>query len=488
MVPMRFRALGGLLAAGAMLVMAATDLHSQGRDARVPEPGTVDLRASGSFGVFEERFGHPFRPGDSSREPLANEDFPGAVTDEVFAPFNTLRTGLNALFDSIAGPAVDLLPGSVGVSASRLLARADDRVVTFALDVGVLPRVAFGVRVPLVQNWLEVAGFETAVGNVGLNPDPTTNGALLATLGAPFAALGTGAFLPTADSPLGILLQQRVAAAAGGAQLVLPTTAPIRMDIAGIAGTGEFIGGRHSPETPGWVLGDVEAVVSFQLLRPEASAADPGGVRGFRAAVDVGARVPTGTPATADYLVFPKPELGLSGISAGLRTEYSTGRTGVFGSARFERLSSVTMDHTFFSADAGSESPVVEPQVSRLEWQPGNRLSFEVVPFYRLVDEIRLSAGYAFARRAERYRFGGTAGAAVPDAVLDPVIDGAATAHQLRVGVDFSTLAAYRAGRASVPFEARIMVRRGVGGSGGAPAERGVEAQARLFLRLWGAR
>jgi hypothetical protein len=482
-----FRTVPGLLALCALMgLMGSGRLAAQTIDAGVTAPGVASFRVGGVFTAYDARFGHPFGAGPRGRQPLTDEAFFGRVDDGAFAPFATLRTGLNAFFDLFPDAPLEVGAGEIALATSQLRARADHRVVPFEVDVGVLPRVSVGVRVPLVQHWLEVTGFQIAEGNVGWNPNPTQNRALLATVDTALAALGASPFLPTQNSELGAALLERVRAATDGQELQLPTGVPDHVWIGGITGIEARLTGRHEPGRPAWALGDSEVRLSARLLGEDARAIPAGGTPlTVRAAVDVGVRLPTGTAPDADYLVFPKPEQGIFGYSAGLRSELSTPRVGAGMNLRVQRLNPITLQQRLWPGEGMDPEfeglPAVPPSLLDVRWEPGTRLAFDIMPFARIVDEIRIAAAYGFHRRSgESFTF-----SAVEGGATESVRGDAATAQRWGVGLQYSTLDAYREGRANVPFDASIFVRNSFTGGGGAPAGRTVEMQGRLFIRLW---
>jgi hypothetical protein len=490
MRPVRFKVVLWLVL---ILGAGVAGLEAQALDARVAPRGELSFRIGADFSIYSGRFGHPFRPADAQREPLGTEVLEGPIgriTEEAFAPFGTLRTQLNAFFAPIAPP-FQVQPDDVALELANLRAAADHRQVAFDLEFGVLPRLSVGVRATLVQYWLDLSGFEIRSGNVGLNPDTAANRALLAEINPNFGMLGTSLWLPTRDSPVGIRLQQEVRNATDGRELNLPETTFQEIGHSGIEGAELFRAGRYDPARLAWEIGDTEIRGSFQLFGTSERGA-PTAERPrteFRGAVDLGIRLPTGTPTTADYLVFPRPEQGMSGFSAGLRAEAVAPRFGGVAAARMQRLGAVSLEQRFWHPEAGPplEHPLAPPpeRIVDVRWQPGTTVAFEVRPFFRLVDEIRLSASYGFARRGgENY----TLTFPDPEAPLVETASGSASAQRWGVGASYSTLRPYAAGRTGWPFEAGLFVRNTFSGSGGMPADRTIEMYLRIFAPLFGGR
>lgn len=475
------RAASRFLIAMGIWAACAPMLAAQAPSARVAEPGTIGFRVGGVFSSYGGRFGHPFSPADGTRVPLANEVFAGRIADPSFEPFETLRGRLNVFFDSIPGEPFQVPAGGLALTTSRLEAQADHREVPFELELGLLPRISVGVRVPLVQHTLVVSGFEAGEGNVGRNPDPAGNRALLIGVDSAFAELGGSPLLPTRDSPAGVALRQRVAEATQGGELLLPADPLARLGAAGVPGLDGIPLGRFDPALPGWELGDTEVQLSLQLARPYAGVA---GGTSLGAALDVGVRIPTGTAPDAAYLVHPRPSIGVGGVTAGLRADLQTRRFGAAAALRMQRLRGLTLPQQLWPEPGDEGSLVGPPQSVELLWEPGTRVSVEVHPYVRLVNEIRLLGSYGFERRSERY----SARIPVGDTgtVEEVLGEGPAVVQRWGAGIEYSTLRRYQAGEADLPFEAAVLFRNALAGRGGAPDDRTVMVQLRLFLRLWG--
>jgi hypothetical protein len=469
-----------LAAATLVLFVSALPVSAQWRGAQVAAAGELRLGVAGEFSIHDSRFGHVLRPGSGEREPLATEDLLARISDEAFAPFSTLRAQLNTFFAAFPDIPFEIPEGGLGVTAGALEVSADHRVVPFDAELGLPGRFSVGVRVPLVQNLLTPRRFRVESGAVGWNPDPEWNRAVLAAVDSQFVLVGGNVFLPTATSPAGIALQERVGAATGE-QLRLPDAVVDWIGRAGVAGAEGLIAGRFAGGRPQWELGDVEARVGFQLLGSR-GALPRNGVAA-RAAVDLALRLPTGLASDADYLVLPRPETGLSGVSAGIRADVRGGRFGAAAAARLERLGETTLRQRTWGSppEAGL---VGEPVETDLRWNPGTRVFLEAFPYLLLVEELRLVGSYGFGRRAERYTWERTPPDGGP--IETTVAEAGRTAHRWGLGLDYSTLDAYRRGQAGIPFEAGVHFRETFAGADGTPAARAVEMRLRLFFRVWG--
>jgi hypothetical protein len=472
---------GLLLLIGVHLSAGRSMVHAQQARAQVADWGVTSLRVGGAFSIFDSRFGHPLRPAESEREPLANELFVAQVGDERFAPFGTLRTRLNSFFEAVPGSAASVAAGNLFLETNRLEVSADHREVPFELEVGVLPRISIGVRVPLVQHWTSITGFRASGGNVGWNPDPALNRELLASIDTAFALLGGGPFLPTRDSPAGVALRQRVAQAAPGRELLLPEALLTRLGAEGLAGVEQIGLGRHEPARAAWELGDTEVLLSLQLLRP-----DRGGARtvSVTAAVDAGVRIATGTPPDADYPVLPRPLLGIAGTVAGLRVDAQAARLGAAAAVRVQHLGEVTFEHRFWPSSV-PDTLAGAPATTPIRWSPGTQVAFDAMPYFRLVNEIRVLGAYGYERRSETLTI---LDAAAEAAFGGSAAEGPMVAQRWGAGLEYSTLRRYGAGEADLPFEAGLFFRSAFAGQGGAPADRTVAMYLRLFVRLWGGR
>ena len=453
---------------------------AQVESARVLPPGMIRIHAGGTSAFVDSRFGSPLNGGTSS-EPLA-APFQTVLADSTFAPFRTLQQNLNILFaasDTLGSPfraASDNLVASV----SEVRTVSDARSVPVGIEVGVFPRIAVGVRVPLVNTRLRARQLGILESTIGINPDPAGNRVLFDTvgarLGANTTALGRSAFLPTAGSDLGRALQQKVRAASGGQELRLPS-APLTA--AGIEGfrDAELLGtGRFDPRESQWEVGDAELSAKVEFLNRNADFPYPAVEGGFayRGAIEAGLRVPTGTPADAGYLVLPVPEQGLGGAFIHLYNDiFISGRAWATAEARWEQLQGLDLQRP-------TRLPDSEPASGTVRWEPGTRIALALSPRFRLTEELSLLGQYRYLRRADE-------SFAVPDS-RQPVGATAGTAQLWSIGAEYSTLPAYLAGETPLPLEASIVLRDTFAGSSGAAAVRVVEVRASLYRWLWGER
>jgi hypothetical protein len=464
----------------ALAATATTPAAAQWRDARVAQHGELRLGAAGVFSLSDSRFGDPLAPGGAERAPLGPPVFSARISDDWFGPFATLRTRLNTFFDADPEDPFEIPEGGLALIANTFELTADRRIVPFDAELGLPARFSVGLRVPLVQNLLTPRGFGIAEGVVGWNPDTAWNRAALAAVDMQWEELGGAIFLPTSGSEAGQALQAR-AAAAGAEPLRLPESPVSWVGRTGVAGSDALFGGRFVGGRPQYELGDIEARVAFQV----AGGRDPvpSGTARFDASVDLGVRFPTGLLSDAEFLVLPRPELGLTGIMGGARAELRGPRLGLAMAASLARLGDVDLVQRLWEGDPeGDLTP--PPELATLRWSPGTRLSLEALPYVRPVEEIRVMLAYGFHRASEQYVLERTD---VDGNPLEPVVaDAAASAHRWGLGIDYSTRSRYVEGRSSIPMEAGVHFRETFAGSDGAAAERIVEMRLRLFFRLWG--
>lgn len=470
-----------LFALSLLWFVPPTSLLAQVNDARVAPRGAARISVGGTFEIYDSRYGSVEQPESGARQPLSTP-FNANLTSETFIPLQDLQTELNrVLAVPDGGAATTASPSNLFLSAAALNAAVDHRSVPIGVEVGVLPRVSLGVRVPLTQHWLDVRGMSVGEGTVGVNPDPTHNSAILRAIDTTFATVGAGYLLPTRNSELGRALQARVRNAGVGEELRLPDEAIPAVGIGGFAAADQLRSGRYTPGTPGWGLGDLELSARVQLL--ESQPLTQGQGAGYRAALELGLRLPTGMPALADYLVLPLPDEGVGGLVAGLQAEIALSRRGGASVAtRLESLGSVDVERRRWLESPDSPPAPVEDTI---RWTPGTRTSLSFAPWIRIVDEITLFSRYTYRRRAgESYDPLG----ALPEDRKEAAARTTRSAQEAGLGIEYSTLPAYYAGRAGFPMEVSLLVRETLAGSGGAPAARAIQMQGRVYITLWGRR
>lgn len=451
------------------LLLVAGAAAAQGRDASVLPAGAVGVRAQGDYAHYDAVYGADRAAPLLGRfnRPIGLADIPGAAA---------LPAELQRFFDltsaATGDPALVVAPADLAVGTPDLAASADARRAVIGVDVGVLPRVNLGVRLPFVASRVELQRFGVIDARLGRNPDPSGNAERLARIDPALEALGEAFLLPRADSPLGIELQRRAVAVLGADSLDLPP-ALTGADLAGIL-AGERYGFRPIGEREPWALGDVEVEAKVQWWPARGIAGE--GVR-FRGAVTAGAVLPTGGTEDPSRLVQAGSSGGHSGTFVRSDNDLFVGRRlWATISAGYLARREVTVQRRL--ADQASPFPPLDA-VREVRWSPGSSLDLSVQPRVQLVDPLYVTAGYRLLRGAgERYTVAGDGAVAVD--VAGP------TRQEWSAGVVYSGIPERADGGAAVPFEAFLLYSRAFAGSDGAPAARTLAIGGRLYTRLWG--
>lgn len=464
---MKFR-LGASCAALALAAVAARPTAAQNPDAFVLPPGMFRLSLEGSHSSYESVF-----DASGERVPLAR-GLAGDLTPTRFAALRPLATQLTDFFAATSGNPVDVSGLSLGTLDAQAAATLTQGTARLAL--GLFPRFEIGASIPLIRSDRTLQRFGLAGGTVGTNPDPAANGAILARIG--WGPLGASALLPTADSPAGIELQSRATALAGE-PLTLPAE-PADTTLLQALLTEQYglppLASRVDP----YRAGDVEVYGRVLLIStfgraPFPSDSAPGGLRVSLAG---GVRVPTGTAPDSLPLLAPPPSEGLGSWYGGGSGDLFLGRRlWISGAARYDwnRGSDVIRR----VAPADSLLSVSDPP-GELTLQRGNSLQIAVAPRVRLVESIWLVVEYAGAMVGDtEYR--------ADDGT--PVLSLAGgSQHRVGVGIRYSSLAAYWAGRASLPADVALTYLRTVAGPEAHPGGGTLSISASLLPQLWSRR
>ncbi len=479
------------LAAGLSLSLALAPAlaHAQGEDARVLPRGWVELRAGGTYTQYHSRFG------DGGTEPLGSlfEARLQTVADRLLAPVVApTRSRLEQFFtETAAEVTAPVTPEEVtaGTAAARIA--ADRRDVPFSLGYGLSRRITVGVTVPIQRRGTAVQGIRLASGTLGVNPNAGFNAGVLAGVDSAYAALGGARYLPTAGSPAGIELQRRVGELTGGDTLSLPlgtlTFAQLLQDpaVAALLEDADSVGLTTDSRRTEYQLGDVEVGARFQLTNsvPGYPYPDSAGARGVRTSVGVRVRLPTGAKTQSTLLEVP-PTGGHLGFGVDVLNDwFLSSRWWVTASGAAEVALGADVRRLAFLE--GQPFPRDTLDFRTLRREPGARLSFAITPRYRLTREFGFAAQYAFAREGET-----TLTAA--DSLEGPVLLGytesteARTAHVLGLGMSYSTVNVFRAGRTPVPIEVTLLYRNVVAGGGRAPRAGSIEVMGRVPYQLFG--
>lgn len=443
------------------------------------------------------------------------------------------------------GPLQQSLQGALGGTAPplvlgsmRALVSRDRTRMTFGGALGITDWLTVGAAVPLVKARTEIAfDFRTTPGaNVGANPRLSGDGRADAFIGSlsqsraalaarvaqrcPGAAdcaalndllgrytsfanalfagyLGSPVFVAMGSAP-GTALQARLTAlAAEIAQrapgVAVPGTVPLATapldqksftglltdPAAGLSAT------QPLETTPNdWGLGDAEVSVAVRVLE--------GAVRDSAGAPDrlhyvLGAqglvRLPTGHPDDPNVPLDLGTGDGQTDFEGGAFGDLRWTKLGLRAEARYGVQRPTELVRRVAPAEV-----VFPPLLSlgTVTWTPGNYLSIDLAPSWYLADEFAVGGTYRlWSKQADTYRHPSST---QDDAASVLAQDTSEQLHELGLGLAFSTLDGWREGRASLPFELRLMIRRAISGSGRAvPKGTRMEATGRVFWRLWGA-
>jgi hypothetical protein len=125
-----------------------------------------------------------------------------------------------------------------------------------------------------------------------------------------------------------------------------------------------------------------------------------------------------------------------------------------------------------------------------VRWTPGSYLEVEVAPRWHLTDEFAFGVLYrGVSKNQDEYEEVADPPVAPglhPASVL--ALETASTLTEVGLGLAYSTVTTWREGRARLPLDLSLAVRKAIAGSGGAtPKGWRFEASGRAFIRLWGA-
>ena len=489
--------------------------------------GRLRLEVAPSYHLWDRRFGLRDEGGAlvEESEPLGFD-----LEHEPLLALGDLETRLRA---ALASPELQLVLGTARARVSR-----ERNTVTIGAALGIFDWLTIGVDVPLVETRTEIAFDFRALddANLGVSPALLGDGSVQgfrAGLAGSVAALdarrseacpaGPGcagltdlvARYGTFADELGRAYDAPVFVASGSAAAIalaerlsafrteadalapgvpFPGAVPLASGVLDEEQLLELL--TATPSGPQSVaplrtngapahLGDVELTAALRLLEGAVrdSATAPARVRyllGARALV----RLPTGT------IDDPDVPLDLGRADAQLDVE-----VGVFADLRWRRLGIQAEARRGFAQGTtlvrrvAPPERVLAPSNTRrtVRWIPADYLAFEAAPRWHLTDEFALEALFRrFSKDADEYEeVEPTAPGLDPADVLERETQ--ATLTEAGIGLGFSTVTSWREGRARLPFEMRVAVRRSVAGSGGAtPDGLRLEASGRVFIRLWG--
>ncbi len=448
------------------LLLAASGASAQAHSGAVLPAGGVRVDVAGHFSHFN------VRRVTGGTEP-ADAWFRRLVDAEV----EEAGAGTGALLESFFAGTGGVQPG--GAAADAIVGTADlgfhntTREVPVRLAVGLFPRVELTVALPFERDEVLLQRYWLAGGNLGTNPDPVRNAQILASIDDGWAALGSAGLLPVEDTPLGILLAERVLALTGQ-ELSLPAEA------VGATFLGDRLGAAGlTPPLSGvrpWRTGDLEVGARLRVLStfgdlayPEASAGT-----GVRLTVAAAARLPTGQEVEPEEPFTQLASVGHTGFRLGADADIFIGRR-AWLSAGGEMAHRSGGDSA-----AGDET---EP-LQAIVWSPASEMALRLTPRFRLTDLISFGGRYEMLRSGSERREVTTPTAAF--ALVTP----AGSLHRLGFEVRYTSLPQIGAlpGRLRGPLamEAGLAYLQTVAGPAGAPAPGTVVIQASILHRLWG--
>lgn len=461
------------LAIGAMLLSSPSRSEAQAPDAFVLPFGMLRFELQGTHSSFDSYY-----DADGNRVRVGSE-LSGDLTADRFAPLAPLAANLSDFLAATAGgpgaspESPDPSTISLGLlDVTAAAARTEGRA---RISIGVLPRIEIGASLPLGRGDRLVQRLRLQDGTVGVNPDAAGNREILAQIG--WAPLGDSPLLPTAASPMGIELQNRVGALTGGT-LDLPEN-PVLVEPLETLLLEQYGFPPLASRIEQWRLGDlhIEARgLAFSSFGDAPVPAEPVGVHG-RVSVNGGIRLPTGRESDTVDLFLSLPAERISELDAGAAADLFIGdRLWVSGSVSRSWPRDTEIIRRIVAADAPfAEAPEPEP----VTYSPASRTAFMLAPRFRLNESISLDISYGAQTFGDtRFSAAGERDARVLD------LEGGTQQH-LGFGMRYSSLPAYWLRQARLPAEVSIHYSRLLSGPQGAPAGGRVTVRASLLPRLW---
>ena len=445
----------GLLTSFLLLLICAPSLAAQERDGTVALPGQLRLDLAGEYLRVDSRFGNASTPWSSA----------GTLDRTRLTAVTAPADHFDAFLEATGGSVEDINGSALNLGVAAVDGVVAVRHLPVRVALGIFRRFEIGVTVPILRTQRTVRRLDIEPGNLGLNPAPTENGAKLTPVGEAGTQLGSAPLLPIADSPAGLLLQER-ALAATGETLDLPTE-PLDQN-----GLQEAFGYERAPYDTGiWEVGDLEMDLRIQLLSsfpgqfplPESSG-------GYRLTVVGGYRLAApftpepgalGTPPTSSSIGFSGPHGGAVG-------DFWIGRSWTTVGFRATRLSRDL-------AKVALPAPIELRPGAELAMDPylGDGLDVWIVPRIRLTREISLGGVLD----------GHFLGAADDAGVVDP---GKRRMLSAGFSLRFSSLPGMTAGDEVRPIDASFGYLAPISGTDGAQRIGRAFLQVTLLPRLWG--
>ncbi|MGI9190076.1 MAG: hypothetical protein ACR2F9_08025 [Longimicrobiaceae bacterium] len=451
-----------------LFLFGGTVAQAQSADALPLPGGTLRLGVGGSYAQWDSR------DGESLGAPYAAE-----LTAVGFAPLGEVVSPLDAFLrgtDGLAGADPTASGAELTLGSLDLEATAKRTRVPFSAELGLTSRIAIGFGVTLEKERADITRTALLGANVGVNPDPTGNAAILAMIDSAYAALGGAAFLPDSTSALGQELLRRVAAALG--------TDSTGLRLPGGPALGNAALGADSllfPEllpTLGFRPRYAEAGVRLQLLGTGPPLPTP---RGVRAALSARARFPLERERGRSPLLYGS-EVGITPEQeAELRADLElSSRLWLSVGGTFTRRGEGSVERLFPDPDFTSPA---DSALLPLQFDPGDALTAQVAPHFQLTPDLSFAALYAFEQRGAD-----AASADVADVGLGELVGafGGRSAQTVGFGARYSTLPGWYRSGGTLPVDVEITYRRVISGSGGVPDASVWEITGRAYQALWG--
>ena len=531
------------LPAALLLVLPAAPARAQSsevhdRDAPLVPRGRLRLDLVPTFASWNSRFGLRREDGRTveEEEPLGL-DLTDPAGTRMFPGIRTLEDDLRALIDD---PSYRSRLGATRARVGQDVTRVD-----LGARLGVFDWLTLGVTLPVVRTLTDIDVHfapDTIDGDLGLNPamsqadavarflqELVTRAADAQNLAAEVCAadassrgcadaqsasqgvtefldriqgaLFASPFFPLAGSPVGLALSgslaalsqalQRVGLQGIDAPLPFASARPTADDFVNLpANPLSGIAGAPLRSMEGlWQMGDLEMFATVRLLRGEIrdSAEAPPKASYLLAG---GFLVRSGTGKTDD------PDIFLDLGTGDGQTDYEgrlfaiatwKSRIRLAATARYGAQSARAIVRRVTPPDA-----ILAPASSRrvLEWTPGSYRSVEVSPQYRLTPELSFTGAYSYFRKdRDRYTLRADASGDLPAVDVSVLeLETARTLHEIEAGLRYSTVSAWRQGRAGSPMELSFAVRKAIHGAGGrTPKATRIVLGLRIFKRIFGA-
>ncbi len=508
------------------LPLALLVLPLAGLDAQLPyltaPKGTLRLEFGGRFESVSREFA------DGTARDFGAPLAAGALTASNFPAVTDLEARLSAILGTAP------VGGSLGsLSASAMLQRGTGVI---GVGVGVSARLTAFVNVPIVSIRTEARLDEDPTGaTLGINPAFTGDGgsqlfldqfdAALATVQQHLDA-GDYAGNPSLEALAGETLAEgpgmRAALAAllvgpGTASAVLPvrdspdgqallaTVTDFRARFTDQLGVPEFTASPSLPSAPipaeafapllsdagGFDLatfdeqplvgiGDVDVGATWQLV----ARADTARRSWFGAWLTGSLTLPSGTPPRPDHLRDGGTGDGQLDATLGGTVEAGRHRLGVRASASYRRQFAGTRE-----ARVGTRDQFLLPanRLATLRWDPGDVLTVDARPYYRLVDRLAIVGMVQWWKRsADAWSLAD--GATAPAGGDATAMGNGTAASALRVGLGLSYAhdGSARDGVVRMPVEAGLGIERVLSsGSGLVEAPVTTRLWFRVYKRLW---